>query len=137
MPRNTTLDRARSDKQRKLLTLVTVASTAVITHYTPLLYKTPKHTSLATGQSWVDELLNGHGVRMKNNLGMQKHVFVRLLTVLNDRTNLCDSRHVSAEEQLAIFLRLARTGLGQREARERFQRSPETVSWYENCFCVM
>ncbi|KAH9910649.1 uncharacterized protein BXZ73DRAFT_23121, partial [Epithele typhae] len=39
-----------------------------------------------------------------------------------------DSKHVTKEEQLAIFLRLARTGLGQREAREQFQRSPETVS---------
>ncbi|KAJ6532635.1 hypothetical protein B0H19DRAFT_858648, partial [Mycena capillaripes] len=38
------------------------------------------------------------------------------------------TKHVSSEEQLAIFLRIAVTGLGNREQQERFQRSGDTIS---------
>ncbi|KAJ6467015.1 hypothetical protein C8R45DRAFT_757011, partial [Mycena sanguinolenta] len=41
------------------------------------------------------------------------------------------TKHVSSTEQLAIFLRIAVTGLGNREHQERFQRSGETIS---KCF---
>ncbi|THU81652.1 hypothetical protein K435DRAFT_574887, partial [Dendrothele bispora CBS 962.96] len=38
------------------------------------------------------------------------------------------SRYVTAEERVAIFLRLVIYGTGQREAQERFQRSADTIS---------
>jgi hypothetical protein len=60
-------------------------------------------------------------------MGMNKHVFRALLRELI-RHGLHDTRHVSAEEQLAIFLYLAVTGLPQRHLEERFQRSPGTLT---------
>ncbi len=61
-------------------------------------------------------------------MGMQRHVFRKLVKELQTRTWLAPTRWVSAEEQLAIFLRIARTGQANVEMQERFQRSGDTVS---------
>ncbi|KAJ7736089.1 hypothetical protein B0H16DRAFT_1574352 [Mycena metata] len=39
-----------------------------------------------------------------------------------------DSKHVSLEEQLAIFLYICQTGLGCRHVAEHFQHSNETIT---------
>lgn len=88
------------------------------------------YNSAQTGEAYVQELLGGHPDRIHDVLGVGKHVFRTLVQELKDCAGLEASKHLSCEEQVAIFLRLARTGLGQREARERFQRAPETVSLY-------
>jgi hypothetical protein len=44
--------------------------------------KRPMHTSILTGQRWLEELLNGHSTRFYNQLGMKKHIFCRLLSEL-------------------------------------------------------
>jgi hypothetical protein len=44
--------------------------------------KQPMHTSILTGQRWLEELLNGHPTRFYNQLGMKKLVFCRLLLEL-------------------------------------------------------
>ncbi|KAJ3963456.1 hypothetical protein EV361DRAFT_768502, partial [Lentinula raphanica] len=41
---------------------------------------------------------------------------------------LRDTRYVTAQEQVAIFMRLMVYGMGNREAQERFQRSGDTIS---------
>ncbi|KAI0264053.1 hypothetical protein BGY98DRAFT_885729, partial [Russula aff. rugulosa BPL654] len=64
----------------------------------------PQHTSILSGQKWIDELISGHDGRFYNEMGIHKHVFWSLLSVLRRETDLHDTRHVSAEEQLAIFL---------------------------------
>jgi hypothetical protein len=90
--------------------------------------KIPVHTSRLTGQDWIDELLIGHDGRFYNELGLNKHVFRRLITVLERDAGLCATRHVSAEEQLAVFLHYARCGLSNRALQERFQRSADTIT---------
>jgi DNA-binding NarL/FixJ family response regulator len=89
----------------------------------------PYHTSALSGQAWVDELLEGHPDRIKNELGMRKEVFRSLLVALC-QAGYGDSRYVTLEEQLAIFLYMSVTGLSIRHVGERFQRSNETVSKY-------
>ncbi|CAK5264221.1 unnamed protein product [Mycena citricolor] len=59
---------------------------------------------------------------------MSKGIFKRLLLALTTHCGLRATKHVSREEQLAIFLRIAVTGIGNREHQERFQRSGETIS---------
>ena len=39
----------------------------------------PYHTSIFTGQGWVDELLGGHPERIRTELGMHKDVFLALV----------------------------------------------------------
>ncbi|KAG2342753.1 hypothetical protein BDR05DRAFT_885721 [Suillus weaverae] len=49
---------------------------------TPYLDKESYHTSILSGFAWVQELLNGHLERIKNELGMWKHVFLALVQEL-------------------------------------------------------
>lgn len=88
----------------------------------------PKRTSILTGQRWINELLKGHPDRFHEQIGMRKHVFRLLLNELQLYHGLQDSKYVCAEEQLAIFLHLARTGLSSRMLQERFQQSADTIS---------
>jgi hypothetical protein len=105
------------------------AGAAALAYSLPLYDKIPYHDSAFTGADWVRELLNGHPERIRNELGMHKHVFHRLLSDLSD-AGVCSSRHVYLEEQLAIFLYTCVTGLSLRHVSERFQRANETTSRY-------
>ena len=89
--------------------------------------KTPIRTSILNGQRWLTELYSSP-VRMHEQLGMAKHVFRKLCTELTLQHGLSDSKHVCAEEKLAIFLHFAWTGASSRMLQERFQRSGETIS---------
>ena len=90
--------------------------------------KVPQHTSILSGQDWINELIAGHDGRFYNEMGVHKHVFWALVAVLRRDAGLRDTRHVSGEEQLAIFLHYAHRGLSNRALQERFQRSPDTIS---------
>jgi hypothetical protein len=87
----------------------------------------PYHTSALTGEEWVVELLSGHPERIHCELGVHLHVFDALVSELRDLGH-GNSRHVSLEEQLAIFLYSCVTGLTIRHVGERFQRSNDTIS---------
>ena len=129
---STTARLRRSMRSAALLT--SLAGAAVAAYMTPHLIKTPMYDSPQTGERYIQELLRAHPSRIHDALGVNKSVFYQLVKELHLYGGLCPTQHVSSEEQVAIFLRLARTGLGQREARERFQRSPETVSVCVYCF---
>lgn len=90
--------------------------------------KVPYHTSILSGEGWVQELLNGHPDRIRCELGVHKHVFDALIVELR-ALGYDSSRFVTLEEQLAIFLHISVTGTTIRHAGERFQRANETISW--------
>jgi hypothetical protein len=48
-----------------------------------------------------------------------------------------DSKYVSLEEQLAIYLYICRTGLGCCHVGEHFQRSNETITKWVNFLSAM
>ena len=85
------------------------------------------HTSALSGEAWVLELLCGHPNRIRTELGVSHEVFGELIQELH-ATGHQNSRYVSLEEQLAIFLYMCVTGLTIRHVGERFQRSNETIS---------
>ncbi|OJA12867.1 hypothetical protein AZE42_10211 [Rhizopogon vesiculosus] len=64
-------------------------------------YSKPYHTSALSGMGWVNELLTGHPNRIQCELGCR------------------DSKYVTLEEQLAIFLYACVTGLSVRHLGER------------------
>lgn len=126
-------DDLRSRTRRELLRnsvmlAVIAAGSIVAVADTPRAPPVPMYDSSLTGQMWMDELLAGHPQRFYNAMGMHKDVFKRLLEELKSRGGLGDTKHVSAEEQLGIFLYTAVTGLSTRHVQERFQRSPSTVT---------
>jgi len=49
------------------------------------------HTSHLTGRKWLDELLAGNDNRIKDQFGMSKHVFRKLVKELFKKTSLTDS----------------------------------------------
>ena len=105
------------------------AGAAALAYGLPLYNKTPYHTSAFTGADWVLELLDGHPERIRNKLGVHKHVFHSLIAALDEHGFGSSPRgHVYVEEQLAIFLYTCVTGLSLRHVSERFQRANETTS---------
>ncbi|ESK82094.1 nuclease harbi1-like [Moniliophthora roreri MCA 2997] len=70
-------------------------------------------------------------------MGMSKEAFKALVVSLHVKTGLCPTQHVSAAEQLAIFLQMAWTGMGNREQQEWFQRSREKISKAFHCILNM
>jgi hypothetical protein len=101
---------------------------ATVLAYAARFDKTAQHMSILRGQQWVEELLAGHPIRFKNEIGMSKGVFNKLLEVLERESGLKDSQYVSAQEQLAIFLHFVYQALSNCGLQECFQRSPDTIS---------
>lgn len=108
--------------------IAAVVGGAAAIHMAPHLIKTPMYTSSLSGELWVKELLAGHGERFHNAMGMGKQVFHALDRELRMYSGFQDTKHVSRHEQLAMFLYMCRSGAVHREVRERFQRSPGTIS---------
>jgi hypothetical protein len=106
---------------------VNVIVSAAILAVAPLVDKIPYHTSILSGEGWVQELINGHPERMKTELGMRPHVFSLLIKELYG-AGMRRSKFLSLEEKLAIFLYMSVTGLSIRHVAERFQHANDTIS---------
>ena len=89
--------------------------------------KEPYHTSILSGYAWVQELLHGHPEHIRTELGVHKEVFNALIRELRSMGH-GDTRYVTLEEQLGIFLYMSVTGLSICHVRERFQRANRTIS---------
>jgi hypothetical protein len=95
----------------------------------PHLTKTPRLTSILSGQAWIDELINSpNEIVFYQNLGMHKPVFFELQSVLSDAGILSDSCWITQTEKLALLLYTLVTGLSNRQLQNRFQRSADTIS---------
>ena len=90
------------------------------------------HTSILSGQAWVEELLHGHPRRIRTELSVTKDIFRQLIFTLHHMGNR-DSKYITLEEQLAIFLYTCVTGLTSEHVGERFQHTGETISRYVGC----
>jgi hypothetical protein len=101
--------------------------------------KVPMHTSILTGKGWLEELINGgfsmllielqvclghsyliwlisgHHNHFHHSMGMEHHVFKKLVHCLQLRCQLGPTKYLTDEEQVAIFLKITKTGLGSRE----------------------
>ena len=117
----------RSKMRHHIIAAAASAAAIVATQVRPA--PVPVRTSVLTGRMWVKELLESP-VRMHEQLGVPRHVFEKLLDELQSAHGLADGKYITAKEQLAIFLHLARTGASSRMLQERFQRSGSTISMY-------
>ena len=82
--------------------------------------KEPYHTSILLGYTWVQELLNGHPEHIHTEPGVHKEVFYALIEELQSMGH-GDTRYVTLEEQLIIFLYISVTGLTIHHVGEQFQ----------------
>ena len=123
--------------KKQMMMLITLLSIAITYIFTPeeAVVRLAYHTSILTGAGWVMELLAGHPLRIRTELGVSRETFIALIEELHGMGHN-DSKFVSLEEQLAIFLYASVTGLTVRHLGERFQRSNETISKYSNSFHI-
>ena len=105
---------------------VFAACQAVIELVTPVIDRTPYHTSILSGEAWVQELLTRHPMWIRNKLGVHWQTFFTLIQTLQD-IGIRSSHYVTIEEQVAIFLYTVITGLSSTHIGERFQQSPATI----------
>ena len=126
-------------KQKRIMSLLAMVTGTIALHMYPRFVKEKEHTSKLSGQDWVEELLEGHATPFYTAMGINKHVFLALLNELQQRCGLKNTKYVSAEEQLAIFLHMCRTGLSVAHFKIRFQCSGDTISKYvfESRLCVL
>jgi hypothetical protein len=127
MEQNSRRRQMRLRFQRFTILFVSIILTALVSVLQSYYHKEPYHTSILTGEGWVLELLAGHPERIRCELGVNHHVFAALIAELRGMGHT-NSKCVSLEEQLAIFLYMSMTGLTIRHTGERFQRSNETIS---------
>ncbi|KAL5536483.1 hypothetical protein ACEPAF_305 [Sanghuangporus sanghuang] len=113
---------------RQLALITTLSAASAIYSFSGFYAKDARITSKLSGPEYVVELRNGHPETFKSAIGMQKHVFDRLLYILERKGGLADSKHMRTDEKLAIFLSMATTGMTNREAQNHFQRSADTIS---------
>lgn len=119
-----------SNHKLVLLGVIAGASAAIMEHADRYFHREPKTTFALTGFDWVNELLAGNPRCMRASLGIKPHDFQRLVKALGATTDLRDSKYITAEEQLAIFLYTSRTGLSTALVKERFQHSTFTIAKY-------
>ncbi|MFQ6646173.1 hypothetical protein Gotur_019891 [Gossypium turneri] len=102
--------------------LFVVTSSSMQLYYEKYILRQPCMDSKQAGETWIQEILEGHESRCMVNFRMSKMIFTSLLRVLETRYNLQTSRNISSSEMLGIFLYILGTGAKVFQCRERFQR---------------
>ena len=82
--------------------------------------KEPCRTSSHTDYKFVMEILNGHEDRCHQQFRMEKHIFQKLLVVLEQQYNFTKAKRMPLEEALAMFLITLGHGFSNRMVQERF-----------------
>jgi hypothetical protein len=106
--------------------VIFAACQAVIELVMPVIDRTPYHTSILSGEAWVQELLTGYPMRICNELGVYWQTFFTLVQTLQD-IGIRSLHYVTIEEQVAIFLYTVVTELSSTHVGEHFQQSPGTI----------
>jgi hypothetical protein len=119
--------RLRQHMQQYAVLFLSIIWTATAAILQSLETREPCHTSILTGEGWVLELLAGHPNWIRCELKVSHEVFAALISSLQEKGH-GNSKYVSLEEQLAIFLYACVTGLTIRHLGEWFQRSNEMIS---------
>ncbi|XP_062100556.1 uncharacterized protein LOC133806474 [Humulus lupulus] len=94
------------------------------------LSKQPCRNSALSGHEYVMEVLHGHWSRCYDLFRMNKDVFKLFCGVLKEIFLLKNSRYLSVEEQVAMFLFVIGHNERHRVVAERFQHSISTTSHY-------
>ena len=89
--------------------------------------KRPCHTSILIGALWVEEILEGHEDYCKFEFHMDPFIFETLANILRQKNLLSNTRSVTSEEQLTIFVYILSKNISNRALQERFRHSGEMI----------
>ena len=87
----------------------------------------PYHTSVLTGEMWVNELLSRQPRCFWTELGVYQSTFILLMKAVQ-KLGLQSLHHVSIEQQVTIFLYIFVTGITCIHTGEHFQHSTSMIS---------
>ena len=96
--------------------------------------RVPKHVSAFTGRNRMLELLHGHDGQFVEVLRLNKDCFYRLCSLLTEN-GLQDTRSISAQEQVMMFLTIVGHCDSNRRSVYEWWHSGETVSRHFNNVC--
>jgi hypothetical protein len=80
-------------------------------------------TSSRNGATFMHEILIRHETVCRRRFHMEKDIFEALARRLRESNLLADSRYVSVEEQLGIFLYVVSKNASNRTLQDQFQHS--------------
>ena len=86
------------------------------------------HTSIRTGHQYMLELLNQHPDRMFNKICIYRLCFDMLIQVLRQQTGLQNSKYLTLEEHVMIFVYVISQQATNRMAMEDWQHFGSTIS---------
>ena len=86
------------------------------------------HTSVKTGHQYMLELINEHPDRLFNKIRMYRPCFEMLVHVLKQEIGLQNSKYLTLEEHVMIFLYVISQEATNRMAIEDWQHSGSTIS---------
>ena len=89
-----------------------------------------QRASYLSGEEWVKELLSSDGPQCHENLCMTPECFMKLRNTLMQRGLLENTRAMTVDEQLAMFLHTLAHNVTNRVIGNRFNHSGATVSRY-------
>lgn len=87
-------------------------------------------TSSLTCSLYIQELLNGSPIVCYDLMRMDKNGFISLCQLFKEKGWLSDSKHLTVEEKMAMFLFTISHNLRNRFIKIRFQHSGHTVHRY-------
>lgn len=89
------------------------------------------HTSILTGESYVQKLLKGHPRAFQRTFRMPRYTYRKLEEFFENNTDLEASDTISIAQKFAMFIWIVGKGASNRDVQDRFQHSGDTVS---RCF---
>ncbi|CAH9083901.1 unnamed protein product [Cuscuta epithymum] len=87
----------------------------------------PYRTSVCSRAMFITEVLQGHIIRCYQDFRLHKEVFISVCEDLKCHYGFVESRELSIEESLGIFLMTLAHGVGNRLVQETFKYSGETI----------
>uniref|UniRef100_A0A803MTN3 DDE Tnp4 domain-containing protein n=1 Tax=Chenopodium quinoa TaxID=63459 RepID=A0A803MTN3_CHEQI len=83
-----------------------------------------------SGSEYINRLLHAHPDLCKEQLRLDRNIFVDVVTCMKNKNLLSDGRYISVAEQLGIFLYIMAKGSSYRDAVGRFPHSIATIGLY-------
>ncbi len=125
--KTTITDHARHQRQLITLLMACLARSAVEVYVHHYILKHPYHDSPYCSEIWLRDLMKGHPDRFHGQFGVHKHVFRHLVTELQ-ALGMANSKHLTLDEHVAIFLYSVVSGLLVQLISECFQHSFSMIS---------
>ncbi|XP_021737775.1 uncharacterized protein LOC110704293 [Chenopodium quinoa] len=96
---------------------------------TPI-HRLPLRIGGESGSAYITRLLTVHPGLFKEQLRLERDMFVRLVQLMIEKNLLSDGRFVKVAEQVGIGLFILARGASQRQAADTFKHSISTISKY-------